>query len=253
MPHVTGGVCDSSSACGDQSGAIDEANSDSRRAGHMNELALQSRTGYVVASVRARILARRMKPGSKITVRLICEEMGLSPTPVKEALAILERQGLVTHAAGRGYFVAVIDADDLLDIYDLREVLDAVSGRIVAMMADTDRLIETLNDLIEKQRVCVTAGDTDAYSELDLAFHQAILESSGRTRLIEVGNDLLAQLRLGRVLSTGVPGQMENSIVAHREIVDAFKNHDEELAERLVRAHVANASKALQRFIASSP
>jgi len=199
--------------------------------------------------LRDEILSHRFPPGSRLTVRPLCEATGLSPTPIKAALTALTREGLVTLEPYRGYFVSSIDASDLVEIYELRQVLDGIAARRAAGGMDRDRLVAELRDLLAQQRACATDPDHGRYADLDIAFHRAIVEYSRSSRLITISHDLLAQLRLGRALSTSVSGQIERSLTEHAAIVDALDRGDGVAAEDLARRHVERASNALRAFL----
>lgn len=202
--------------------------------------------------LRDEILTRRIPPGARLTVRPLCEATGLSPTPIKAALTVLAQEGLVRQEPYRGYFVSVIDQEDLIEIYELRQVLDGIAARRAASLESRDELVAKLRDLLQRQRECAADPDHHTYSELDLQFHAAIVESSKKPRLIQLSADLMAQLRLGRVMSTSVPGQIERSLDEHRQIIDVIEAGNGVAAERFVRQHVAAASKALQHYLVTS-
>lgn len=217
----------------------------------MREAQRTSMADQALEILRDEILSHRFSPGSRLTVRPLCEATGLSPTPIKAALTALTREGLVTLEPYRGYFVSSIETTDLLEIYELRQVLDGIAARRVASRPQRSALVAELRDLLDRQRACAADADHSKYSELDIRFHRRIVEDCGNPRLVVLANELLAQLRLGRVLSTSVPGQIALSLTEHEAIVDAIDDGDGTLAEDLVRRHVARASRALQEHLSA--
>lgn len=217
----------------------------------MREAQRTSLADQALEILRDEILSHRFPPGSRLTVRPLCDATGLSPTPIKAALMALTREGLVTLEPYRGYFVSSIDDSDLLEIYELRQVLDGIAARRAADAPDRAVLVAELRDLLEQQHACAGDSDHRQYSELDIQFHRRILEHCRSPRLLTVTNDLMAQLRLGRALSTSVPGQVERSLTEHAAIIDALEQGDGAAAEDLVRRHVARASGALQEYLSS--
>ncbi|QXE33850.1 GntR family transcriptional regulator [Streptomyces sp. GMY02] len=199
--------------------------------------------------LRAAILEGSLTPGSRVTVRPLTEQLGLSPTPIKAALAALEREGFLIAVPHRGYFVPEATTDDLLELYELREALDGIAARRTAGAPDHDRIAAELSQLLERQREAIEADNLHAYGELDLAFHRLIWESSGNRRLIPIAENLIAQVRLGNRLSARAPGRLPVAIDEHEAILEAIRKGDPRAAERHIRRHVREAGQALQRYL----
>jgi len=199
--------------------------------------------------LRAAILDGTLTPGSRVTVRPLTEELGLSPTPIKAALAALERQGFLMAVPHRGYFVPEASTDDLLELYELRESLDGIAARRTAGAADHDLIAAQLVGLLARQREAIEANNLHAYGELDLAFHRIIWEGSGSRRLIPIAENLVAQVRLGNRLSAQAPGRLPVAVDEHEAIVAAIGKGDPRAAERHIRRHVREASRALRRYL----
>ncbi|MGH3359281.1 MAG: GntR family transcriptional regulator [Nocardioidaceae bacterium] len=199
--------------------------------------------------IRRRILSGELEPGTRVTVRPLVDLLDLSPTPIRTALATLERQGMLEIHEHRGYFVPTLGRDDMMEIYELREAVDSIASRRAARAADRDVLVAALLDLLARQRRCVEAGDIEGYAELDMRFHRAIWDSAGNHRLIAICENLVGQLRIGNNISTRAPGRPEASLVEHRAIIEAIRDGDARAAERATRRHVRLASAALAKLI----
>lgn len=199
--------------------------------------------------LRRAVLSGRLAPGSHVTVRPLCEEFGLSATPVKAALTALEREGLLVLHPHRGFFVPEVDREGMRELYELREVLDGIAARRVAALASRDELVTRLTSLLEEQRVEVAAGNLSGYSDLDVLFHQEILAAAGNGRLQHVAENMIGQLRLGRATSARVPGRPNAALVEHDEIVAAIAAGQHHQAERLARRHVRRSATALDRHL----
>lgn len=199
--------------------------------------------------LRRAILSGRLAPGSHVTVRPLCEEFGLSATPVKAALTALEREGFLVLLQHRGFFVPEVDRDDMRELYELREVLDGIAARRVAALASRDALVARLTSLVAEQRTEVTAGNLSGYGDLDVLFHQEILVAAGNGRLQHVAENMIGQLRLGRATSARVPGRPSAALVEHEEIVAAIAAGQHHQAERLARRHVRKSATALDRHL----
>lgn len=202
--------------------------------------------------LRQSILGGRLAPGSHVSVRPLCEEFGLSATPVKAALTALERDGFLVLHPHRGFFVPEVDREDMRELYELREVLDGIAARRAAATvstADRTALVDRLNDLLERQTREVARAHLAGYAELDVLFHQEILEAAGNGRLQQVAENMIGQLRLGRATSARVPGRPDAALVEHGGIIAAIADGRPQQAERLARRHVRRSAGALDRYL----
>jgi DNA-binding GntR family transcriptional regulator len=199
--------------------------------------------------LRHAILSGRLAPGSHVSVRPLCEEFGLSATPVKAALTALEREGFLVLHPHRGFFVPEVDREDMQELYELREVLDGIAARRAAALPARDALVARLTELLERQTAEVAAHDLTGYSDLDVLFHQEILEAAGNGRLRHVAENMIGQLRLGRATSARVPGRPAAALVEHGEIIAAIAAGQQHQAERLARRHVRKSANALHRHL----
>lgn len=199
--------------------------------------------------VRAAIVDGVLRPGVRVTVRPLAEELGMSPTPIKAALATLEREGFLVSIPHRGYFVPLVDVDDLIEIYELREAVDGMAARRAAKAAGRTELADRLAELLAAQRRSVGAGDLRAYGELDVQFHHLIWEGSGNVRLLAAAENLIAQIRLGNRWSARAPGRLPDALDEHEAILEAIRRGDSRTAERLLRRHVRQSCAALRRYV----
>lgn len=199
--------------------------------------------------LRRAILSGRLAPGSHVSVRPLCEEFGLSATPVKAALTALEREGFLVLHPHRGFFVPEVDREDMRELYELREVLDGIAARRAAALPARDALVARLTALLEAQTSEVNAHNLHAYGDLDVLFHQEILLAAGNGRLRHVTENMIGQLRLGRATSARVPGRPAAALGEHGEIVAAIAAGQPQQAERLARRHVRKSATALSRHL----
>lgn len=209
-----------------------------------------SREAY--RALRSAILDRRLRAGRKLVVRVLSEDLGLSPTPIKEALTALEREGLVVAVPHRGYHVPHITPHDVEELYALREVVEGLAASRAARLSDA-RVSAQLDRLLDRQRVCVRAGDVERYGDLDLAFHRTLREASGNARLSRVAEAFDGQIRLLISTSAQLPGRLPSSLQEHVAIVRAIKAGDSQAAEAAMRHHVRQAGKAVLAHLVASP
>lgn len=201
-----------------------------------------SREAY--RALRSAILDRRLPAGRKLVVRVLAEDLGLSPTPVKEALAALEREGVVVAVPHRGYHVPQITLPDVRELYALREVVEGLAAALAAERAN-DRLADQLDRLLARQRACVQTNDVERYGDLDLAFHRCLREASGSGRLSRVAESFDGQIRMLISTSAKLPGRLQASLREHVAVVRAVKARDSSAAEGAMRHHVRQAGIAL--------
>lgn len=201
-------------------------------------------------ALRQAILGRKIPPGQKLVVRVLAEELGLSPTPVKEALAALEREGLVVAVPHRGYFVLEPSLEDVREIYSLREVLEGLAARL-AVENDGRALLRKLERLFEKQCEAAERNDIDTYGDLDLAFHRTLWEAAGSKRLLATAETIDGQIRMLINSSAAIPGRLPQSRAEHQAILQAVRDKDPQAAEAAMRTHVRNAGQALEQFLVS--
>ncbi|MFL6123086.1 GntR family transcriptional regulator [Actinophytocola sp.] len=199
--------------------------------------------------LRRAILTGRLAPGSHVSVRPLCEEFGLSATPVKVALTALEREGFLVLHPHRGFFVPEVDQEDMRELYELREVLDGIAARRTAALPCRDGLATRLTELLDAQAAAVAARDLAGYSDLDVRFHQEILAAAGNGRLRHVSENMIGQLRLGRTTSARVPGRLDAALAEHGEIIEAIATGQPQQAERAARRHVRKSATALDRHL----
>ncbi|WP_226344173.1 GntR family transcriptional regulator [Agilicoccus flavus] len=198
------------------------------------------------------LLTGDLPPGSRLGIDTLARDLGVSPTPVREALVHLERTGLVTREALKGYRVAPpLDAAQLAELFDARVVLETGAARLAAARADT--LVPTLRRLQarheqEGEHVIALLGGAErvpleamqAYFAADGAFHQAIFAASQNRYLIDMYDDLGAVThRLRQVALRGLTDVKEAG-AEHRAVVEAFESGDPAAPVAAMRRHIAN-------------
>jgi DNA-binding GntR family transcriptional regulator len=191
----------------------------------------------VAQLLRERIYSGAYPPGTKLRQEQLADQLRVSRTPLREALRVLERDGLVQSEPGRG--VRVIEADPALlaEAYDLREAVDGAAARLAARHA-TAADAARLHAQLAVQRAAVEPWDAAAYTLTNVEFHTLVMELSGN-------RFIMAELPLVRMTSQVftpvmlLPPERGHAAVAdHEEIVDAIAANDPERAERRARAHI---------------
>jgi DNA-binding GntR family transcriptional regulator len=179
----------------------------------------------------------------------IAQELGVSVTPVKEALRRLAEAGLVEIRAQRGVRMVRFDRRDIEEIYDLREGLEALALALApepfppAILGEMETIVRDCDGYI-------AANDRRRYTEADIRFHELLIEASGNRRLARTLLDLQGQVQLVRLRAIVLPGRPHKSHAEHQQIVAALRA-DRARAIHALRAHVRNVKDDVLRAAAS--
>ncbi len=201
----------------------------------------------VAQALRESIYAGQYAPGTILRQEHIAAEFGISRTPLREALRMLERDGLIIHLPGRGVRVASVDLPHLLDAYAVREVIDGVAARFAAERADATA-IAGLEKLIMHQRSIIEPWDSKAYTQSNVDFHLAVMVAGGNVSL----ENFVPLLRMtSQVFAPAFALSAErakNAIEEHSLIVEAIIRKDGAGAEELARQHIRKTINSLQKM-----
>ncbi|WP_210496092.1 GntR family transcriptional regulator [Microvirga antarctica] len=209
----------------------------------------QARLLDEVADVlRERIYAGTYRPGDVLRQESLATEFGISRTPLREALRVLERDGLVHHQAGRGVKVASADRARLLDAYALREVVDGLAARFAAERADR-ATIEALDGLVARQVEIVAPWEPRVYTQSNVDFHLAVI-AAARNEFLDTHIPLVRMT--SQVFTPAYSLSLDRALQGigeHRHIVEAIAAGDGAAAERLARAHIRETMTRLTRDV----
>ncbi|MDO4311763.1 MAG: GntR family transcriptional regulator [Eubacteriales bacterium] len=207
----------------------------------------QSLRGKVFQRIREDILSGVYQDGDELREITLGEKLGVSRTPVREALRQLELEGLVTIVPNKGAYVTAITQKDVKDIYMVRSLLEGLCARW-ATRNITEEQIEELEEILLLSEFHLkrrNEGRVKQVSELDGKFHKVLYEASDSRILEHVLKDFHKYVKMARQLSVGTPDRAEHSIAEHRGILNAIKNKDEDLAERLANEHIMKVMRNL--------
>ena len=186
------------------------------------------------------ILDGYYKKGDALTELSLFARLGVSRTPVRSALHRLAEEGLVEITPNRGAVVVGVTTDDLIDTYRIRMRLEGLASAMASARISKEEL-DALNERLELSEYYIGKNDTEHLKELDTEFHSVIFDASGNRMLARILSELHKNIKSYRKLSLTVPGRLECSLREHKEILEAIKNGDAELAERLTSLHVERA------------
>jgi DNA-binding GntR family transcriptional regulator len=197
------------------------------------------------------VLRGELRAGSRLSVPGIAARLAVSRTPVREAIQRLVREGLAVEEPHRGAVIATFDTRELIEIYELREVLEGLAARLAATRIDEPGLAALRHGLAE-HRAAVASGDTAAHFELDLRFHRLVSRAAGNANLARSLDLLQSRIRLA-MLSTSVTAGPSRALADHEAIVDAIASRDAARAETAARGHIARLAEVLRARDAPSP
>ena len=176
----------------------------------------------VYDSLEEKILYGEYKIGEQITEKRISTDLGVSRTPVREALAMLEKDGLVELIPNKGAVVRGISSDDLIDIYNIRKRLEGLAASLAAQRID-EKGISELTEIVELSEFFILKNDTEKIKQFDSDFHACVYRYSGSRMLEKVLSDLHRSIGAYRKRSLENPGRLAKSVKEHREMLEAIK------------------------------
>ncbi len=205
-------------------------------------------TTLAYKSIKDHILGGRLDDGARLTEESLAQQLGISKSPIREALNRLETEGLIHIEPRRGAYLRTFSVDEIGDIYDLREALET---HAVARARLTPALIEDLRASVDRTRRFMEADERARYINEDIYFHSLLARASGNSRLARMLDNLQCQVWLfGRKtydLCTNA------AIASHSAIVEALARGDGAGAERLMREHLRFVREKLIQFLSAQP
>jgi DNA-binding GntR family transcriptional regulator len=190
----------------------------------------------VVEQIRTAIIEGRLKPNDHITENILTEQLGVSRTPIREALILLEREGLVIAAPNRGCFVRAFTEQDVSEIFSMRTTLENFAAElIIHTLTTTD--FDYLNSSIQLQKKAIMQGDLKSVRTIDMAFHRYLINKSKHIMLIRNWEEIVAQIAAVLYLRAEAISDYDESqsIKDHTAIVEAYEHRDFERLSHLNR------------------
>lgn len=188
------------------------------------------------------IVAGELAPGSKLSEPDVAARFGTSRAPLREAIRRLEERKLVSRVARQGARIAILSAPRIAEIYAVREALEGVAAREAASRMTASDIARLRAHLAIHEQTLAEAGDDYRQGVADEDFHAVIIRASGNTTLIELLLDqYYALIRMFRRRHRQIAGRARRALIEHARITDALADRDGELAELLMRRHIAAA------------
>jgi len=194
----------------------------------------------VYRALKERIIEEDLKPGEKILEVNIAEQLGVSRTPIREALRELAAEGFVKMIPNQGMVVSNISIEEIKEVLQIRKLLEGFAASIAAKKINKGE-IKKLEKIIEKMNISISKDNVLVYSDLNGEFHNLILKVCGNKRLIKICTNLSGADHRFRIRALRDNSKrLKYSIKEHQKIVDALKRKDPEQADRLSQKHIEN-------------
>ena len=200
---------------------------------------------FVVDEVRERIISGTLPGGTKIDQQALAEELGVSRMPVREALRRLSAEGFIELISHRGALVAELSSDEIIEIYEMRGVLQGLAARL-ALPHYTDEYVEEVKHILAKLD---TAKDLTEWMALNRTFHDHIESPSGAKHMLALIERLTQQCAPYLLISVQFLHAEESAVELHHAILDACVQRDAEALEAAVRAHLTSWGRDVARYV----
>ncbi len=193
------------------------------------------------------IMSGELREGDKIRENELCEMMGISKTPLREALRVLSAEGLIRLIPNRGSFVTTPTFEEIKEMFDVMSVLEGVCARtaVEKMSAQDFSKLEKLHQKLEKN---FKLKDPKKYIDQNNLYHSFVQELAGNKTLNQIVNGLRQKILLYRFQSLNLPGRFEQSIEEHRNLLAAFRDRDPKKAEILMKSHLKKQCDAMEKL-----
>lgn len=196
-------------------------------------------------TIKDAIVSLRLEPGTPLVETTLAEELGISKTPVRDALQELEREGFVARIFFKGTYVTDVTMKDVREVFQLRAVLEGLAARLAAPLFG-DGELEQIGAHLSAAEEALAGGDLRLCSQHGTELHQAIIRKADNGRLIPIIQNLDDHVRRFRALSDRISGRLHRSVQEHRRVLAALHDRDPEAAEQAMRDHLFSVLYDLQ-------
>jgi len=197
-------------------------------------------------SIKEYVLEGRLDENSRLTEEFLSTQLGISKSPIREALNRLETEGLIRIEPRKGAYLRRLSPLEVADLYDLREALEA---HVVRTAKLTPAVLAELRQSVNRQRALLKANDRTHYIEEDVHFHAELAQASGNAQLCAVLENVQNQIWLSRRNSYDLSSSTAPD--SHETIVKTLEENDRAKAETAMREHIRNVKERLLEFLDS--
>ena len=215
-------------------------NVDLRKPIHLNEWAYNA--------IKTRIIEHQVKPGCQLKIDELSSELGISRTPIREALLRLKQDGLVLASSRVGFFVRGITKEDFKDIFELRRIIEAYAAEKIADYI-SDEEIRVLDDIHEHCKAMVEQGDNKAFNQYEVKLHNTILDRLNNKKIRSIMDSVGDILHRLRIYALDSDENIKQSLLEHEKIIQAIKDRDCERARQSMEEHIDNVENRLKEYV----
>jgi len=198
----------------------------------------------VLEAIREAIITGTLKPGERLMELQLAEELGVSRTPVREAIRKLELEGFIVMVPRKGAYVADLTFKDIADVFEIRAALEGLAAGLAAERITDDEL-ENMERLLVEKAEAIAEKDIEKLVAADTKFHDALYRASRNQRLSNIISNLREQIQRFRTTSLSYPGRSRRSLEEHRSIVEAIQSRDVQSARQAAQEHIENAENSM--------
>lgn len=183
----------------------------------------------------------------RLDERVLTNALGVSRTPIREALALLEQEGFIRTMPRRGIYIVRKSKREIIEMIQIWAALESMAARLATLTAP-DSEIEKLRHLFDEFQNSPPSEHLDEYSDANIAFHTAVIALGGSQAIIDTTRNLLSHVRAIRRATILQSDRAARSIIDHLKIIEALERRDTELAERLTRQHTLDLATHVERY-----
>lgn len=204
----------------------------------------------IAASIRNAIIDGRMPPGSRLTEQELVSMLGVSRTPLREALLVLDAEGFINVLPRKGAVVSPITQEDVEEIYGAKGILEAAAAQMACEKISYET-ISALSELTDKMEAVINNDATEYRTLLTLnaEFHQLLSDAGGNKRISQFIRNLRSQTLRYNYIYLSLRSRTKESITEHRHMIEALKHRDTTRIGQLIQDHNAAACRTLCEFI----
>jgi len=199
--------------------------------------------------LKRRIIDLRFRPGEILMVQSLAKELGISRTPVREALVRLQQEGFVEEAEGKKFKVSEITLKSILELHEIRELMEGHAVKRVAKNR-TGAQVDELRELTKRMEQALGVRDPDLFFEADLEFHAKLIRFCGNRALQDLAVQLTEKIQRVRFLTLYVHRRLEETIDEHSKILDGIEAQDPRSAQKALNTHLQNVKKGVEKLFA---
>ncbi len=206
----------------------------------------------VYNSLKELILTSQIDPSQRLDERTLASQLGISRTPLREAIQRLVVEGFLRVEPRRGVFVNEKSKKEIVEILYVRAALESMGARLATRhVTGTDVVglksifLPFAPDTVEQQ--------TDEFSMANVNFHEQVLELSGCSKLMEMASHIRDHMRMVRILTMRAGGRAQNALMEHLQIIEALENRDPDLSASRMREHILGLAHHVEKTVGQFP